>query len=90
MMPLKEKFDYHVLTLTLDAGEGSDVSFKVECKGGDKDDCACDPQYCQLEDQIKMVGLWDVLKAAGDIELVRLSARMDWSDPEEPWVEVEP
>ena len=88
--PVRENFNYHVLIPTLQAGEGSGIYIKVECKGADKDDCLCRSNYCELEDQIKMVGWPDVIKSAGDIELARLSARMDWSDPEEPWVEVEP
>lgn len=88
--PVKENFKYHTLIVTLEAGEGQGYTHKVQCHGADKNDCACTQAFCQLDEQIRMVGLFDVLKAAGDIELARLSARMDWTDPEEPWVEVEP
>jgi hypothetical protein len=89
-MPLKEKFDYHVLTVKLLAGEGEGITVEVECKGGDKKDCMCDSKYCHVKELILNIGWPDIVRAAGEIELVRLSARMDWTDPEEPWVDVEP
>ena len=89
MPPLKENFKHHDLIIVLNPGEGEGISFKVECRGADKEECVCDV-FCQVKDTIDMVGLWDCIKSAGEIELARLSARMDWTDPEEPWVEVEP
>lgn len=87
---MKENFDYHVLTIKLLAGEGEQPVAEVECKGADKDDCACTPQFCQIKECMYTVGTWDVIRAAGDIELARISARMDWTDPDEPWLDVEP
>lgn len=87
--PLKENFDYHVITVKLLRGEASGITFEVECKGGDKDDCVCDPSFCQLKELIALEGV-DVIRSAGDIDLMRLSTRVDWSDPDEPWVDVEP
>lgn len=88
--PLKEKFDYHTLVLTLVAGEGEGITFKVECRGAGRDDCACRSGFCLMKETIDGVGLEDILRSAGDIELARLSARMDYTDYDEPWVEVEP
>jgi hypothetical protein len=88
--PVKEKFEYHTLTVILPAGQSETPIVRVECKGSDRDDCVCDSKYCQLEELIDNVGPWDVMRSAGEIELARLSARADWSDPEEPWIDVEP
>lgn len=86
----RENFNYHVLEFVLNPGEGSGITVKVECKGADKDDCACTKDDCQMEYQIKMCGWEDITKAAGDVPLGKVSARMDWTDQDEPWVEVEP
>lgn len=86
----KEKWDYHTITVILPAGEGEYPRLEVECRGGDKDDCSCTTRICAMKDQIDQIGAWDGLRAAADIPLAKLSARMDWSDPEEPWIEVEP
>lgn len=88
-MPLKEKFDYHTLIVKLPAGEGEYPTIEVQCRGVDKGDCMCTQGLCQVREQYAMVG-WDAIRAAGDIELARISARMDWTDPEEPWLDVEP
>ena len=85
--PLKEDFKYHDIVLKLGAGDGEGVSFEVKCRGKDADDCVCDT-FCQVKDTLDMVGLWDVLRSENEVELCTIQARMDWTDPEEPWVEV--
>jgi len=87
---IEEKFEEHTLTLTLLAGEGEGFKVDVECKAKDNDHSVCTSKLCMLDDLIKSVGFTDIVKAAGDIELGKLSAKVDWRDPEEPWVEVEP
>lgn len=90
ILPVKEKFEYHTLILVLPSGESELPEVRVECKGADKEDSVCDERFCQVKELFLSVGTWDAIRSAGEIELGRLSARMDWSDPEEPWVDVEP
>ena len=88
--PKLENWDYHKLIIVILAGKGSGWEPRVVCSGADKEDCACTEQLCQVREQIYSGGLWDVLDVAGDIELTPLNARMNWTDYEEPWVEVRP
>lgn len=82
-------FNGHVVTIVLPAGEGEYPTLKFECKEAELENSGCILQDCQMETLWRDVG-WDVIKAAGDIEIGKLSARVDWSDPDEPWIEVEP
>lgn len=86
---MAESWNGHVVTLVLPRGEGNGIEAKIECKEGDIDDSPCNPDFCAMKDVYDQVG-WDVFKSAGEIDLVKLSARMDWSTPDEPWIEVEP
>lgn len=88
--PKLENWNYHVLRIVLLQGKGKGFEPRVVCKGADKDDCACTETMCWVSEHIYSNGLWDILSAAGEIEFTALSARMNWSDYEEPWVEVEP
>lgn len=88
--PIKEDFKDHTLVVELPAGEGEQPVVKTECHNPNSDQNMCDVRHCQVKDLIATVGAWDVIRAAGDIELTRLSGRIDWSDPEEPWLDVEP
>jgi hypothetical protein len=87
---IAEKFEDHTISVVLLAGEGEGMTMRVECKGADKDRSLCEENHCQVDALIRDVGWPDVIKAAGEIELSKLSARVDWSDYDEPWVEVEP
>lgn len=89
-VPVKEKFDYHTIALVLPAGEGEGLRLDIKCKGADKEDCSCNSDFCNLEDIIQQVGWSEAIRAAADIPLSRVSARVDWSDPEEPYIDVEP
>jgi hypothetical protein len=86
----RENFNYHVIEFILGAGKQGGIRAKVECKGADKKDCVCTSERCEMKNLISMCGWEDVMKAAGDIPLGKVSARMDLTDNEEPWVEVEP
>lgn len=88
-LPPRYDFNGHVVTVVLPAGEGEYPTLRFECKEAELDNSPCRPAECQMEGLWKDIG-WDVLKAAGEIDLGKLSARVDWSDPEEPWIEVEP
>lgn len=88
--PIYDSFDGHVVTIKIPAGEGESYpTLEIECKEGDRDDSVCNPGSCQMKELYDSVG-WECLRAAGEIELSKLSAKVDWSDPEEPWIEVEP
>lgn len=89
MQPLKESFDYHTIEVVLLAGEGNGIQYRVKCLGADKDDCACTANECQMLTMVQYDGI-DMIKSAGDVTLGHMSARMDYSDFEEPWIEVEP
>lgn len=86
---MKESFDSHVVTIILLQGEGEQPTPRFECKSADDPKSACSPEICAMKDVYDNVG-WEVFRAAGEIELVKLSARVDWSDSEEPWIDVEP
>lgn len=88
--PVKEDFNHHTLVIELLAGESEYPTVTVQCHKPDDDQNMCDTRICQVRELIASVGAWDIIRSAGDIELARLSARVDWSDPEEPWVDVEP
>jgi hypothetical protein len=85
----QESFDGHVITVVLPKGEGEYPTLKIECKSVGIDNSPCQEIECVLEQLYKDVG-WELIRAAGDIELGKLSARVDWTDPEEPWIDVEP
>jgi hypothetical protein len=87
--PIYDSFDGHVVTVVLPAGGGEYPVPKFECKESSRDDSVCTPAWCQLKELYDSVG-WEIFKAAGEIELAKLSAKADWRDPEEPWIEVEP
>lgn len=84
-----EKFEEHDIALILPSGEGEGIEAKVTCRAGHSEQSCCTPTWCAVKDQIDMCGIWDVLRSKEDQELVILKAKIDWSDPEEPWVEVE-
>lgn len=87
--PMRENFNHHTLSIKLLRGSSEMPTLEVLCKGAGEDDCTCTEQECQMKNLISDMG-WDVIRAAGEIDLARLSARIDWSDAEEPWVDVEP
>lgn len=89
MLPLKEDWNDHVVTIVLPHGGGEEPTLKIECKSADNPMSVCTEDICQMKELYRSVG-WDAVRAAGDIELARLSARIDWTDPEEPWLDVEP
>jgi hypothetical protein len=86
---IKGNFNGHTVSVVLPGGEGEYVTLRFECKEADVASSPCSKEQCQMEEIFGDIG-WDVVRAAGEIELTRLSARVDWSDPEEPWIELEP
>lgn len=84
----KGDFGGHAAILTQPAGEGEMPTVKFQCRESMQDDSPCTPDLCQMDELWRSVG-WDAVRSAGEIELVRLSARVDWTDAEEPWIDLE-
>lgn len=87
--PAKGDFNGHVVTVVLPAGGGEYPVLKFKCKEAEVDSSPCTSRICYMKDLYDNVG-WDCLRSAGEIDLAELSARVDSTDVDEPWIDVEP
>lgn len=85
--PVRNAWEGHTVIAILPAGQGEYPTLKFECHEADRDDTTCTSSECHVRELYNNVG-WDVLRCEDDIELGRLEARADWSDPDEPWIDV--
>lgn len=85
----REPFEWHTIELVIMASHGEAYpDVKIECKAADIEKSPCN-QICMLKDLYDSVG-WEIFRASAEIPLGKLSARIDWTDSEEPYVDLEP